>query len=143
MTEKQRRFCLCYAKNANATQSAIEAGYSQKTARSIGQKLLTNIDIQNELKRLAEENAQKQIADATEMQKVLTSIIRQEMEEECIVVEGCGDGVSEAVTKTKKSAHKDVLKAIDLLGRMQGAFNDKQTLNVVIPVFEGEDDLED
>jgi hypothetical protein len=51
--------------------------------------------------------------------------------------------VSEAIIKKKKSSHKDVLKAIDLLGRMQGAFENRATLNVLIPVFGGEDNLED
>lgn len=143
VTARQIAFCLAYAGSGNATQSAIEAGYSEKSARSQGQYLLTNPDIQNYLKTLQEEHASKKIADAREMQEVLTSIIRQEMEEENIVVEGCGDGVSEAVIKKKKSSHKDVLKAIDLLGRMQGAFTNQTTLNVMIPVFGGEDNLED
>ena len=143
MTAKQIAFCLAYAGSGNATQSAIEAGYSEKTAKSQGQRLLTVVDVQNYLKELHEEHASKKIADAREMQEVLTSIIRQEMEEENIVVEGCGDGVSEAVIKKKKSSHKDVLKAIDLLGRMQGAYSNTATLNVLIPVFGGEDSLED
>lgn len=143
MTARQINFCLAYAGCGNATKSAIEAGYSEKTARSQGQYLLTLPDIQSYLQKLQEENASKKIADAKEMQEVLTSIIRQEMEEENIVVEGCGDGVSEAIIKKKKSSHKDVLKAIDLLGRMQGAFENRATLNVLIPVFGGEDSLED
>lgn len=143
MTARQISFCLAYAGSGNATQSAIEAGYSEKTAKSQGQRLLTNVDVQNYLKELQQNNASNKIADAKEMQEVLTSIIRQEMEEENIVVEGCGDGVSEAVIKKKKSSHKDVLKAIDLLGRMQGAFTNQTTLNVMIPVFGGEENLED
>ena len=143
MTARQIQFCLAYAGSGNATQSAIEAGYSEKTAYSAGQRLLKNVEVQNYLKELQEQSASTKIADAREMQEVLTSIIRQEMEEENIVVEGCGDGVSEAVIKKKKSSHKDVLKAIDLLGRMQGAFSNQSTLNVVIPVFGGEADLED
>lgn len=143
MTARQISFCLAYAGSGNATQSAIEAGYSEKTAYSAGQRLLKNVDVQNYLKELKEQNASNKIADAKEMQEVLTSIIRQEMEEENIVVEGCGDGVSEAVIKKKKSSHKDVLKAIDLLGRMQGAFTNQTTLNVMIPVFGGEENLED
>lgn len=143
MTARQISFCLAYAGSGNATQSAIEAGYSEKTAKSQGQRLLTNVDVQNYLKELKDQNASNKIADAKEMQEVLTSIIRQEMEEENIVVEGCGDGVSEAVIKKKKSSHKDVLKAIDLLGRMQGAFTNQTTLNVMIPVFGGEENLED
>ena len=143
MTARQIAFCLAYAGSGNATQSAIEAGYSEKTANEQGARLLANVSVQNYIKELQEQNASKKIADAREMQEVLTSIIRQEMEEENIVVEGCGDGISEAVIKKKKSSHKDVLKAIDLLGRMQGAFTNQTTLNVMIPVFGGEDNLED
>lgn len=143
MTSRQIRFCFAYASSGNATQSAIEAGYSERTARSQGQRLLTNVDIQNFLNQLAEERESKKIADAKEMQEVLTSIIRQELEEENLVVEGCGDGVSEAVVKTKKSSHKDVISAIDKLARMQGAYDNSSTLTLVLPVFEGEDQLED
>lgn len=143
MTARQIQFCLAYIGSGNATQSAIEAGYSKKTAPEQGARLLNNVNVQNYIKELQEQNASKKIADAREMQEVLTSIIRQEMEEENIVVEGCGDGVSEAIIKKKKSSHKDVLKAIDLLGRMQGAFENRATLNVLIPVFGGEDNLED
>lgn len=143
MTSRQIRFCFAYASSGNATQSAIEAGYSEKTARSQGQRLLTNVDIQNFLNQLAEERESKKIADAKEMQEVLTSIIRQELEEENLVVEGCGDGVSEAVIKRKKSSHKDVISAIDKLARMQGAYDNSQTLTLVLPVFEGEDQLEE
>lgn len=143
MTARQIAFCLAYAKCGNATQSAIEAGYSEKTARSQGQRVLTNVDVQNYLKELHEQNASEKIADAREMQEVLTKIIRQQMEEENIVVEGVGDGISEAKIMTKKSSHKEVLKAVDLLGRMQGAFSNTTNVNVVLPVFGGEDNLED
>ena len=53
------------------------------------------------------------------MQEVLTSIILKESEEEVIVVEGCGDGISEAVTKTKTASNQDRIRAIQLLARMQ------------------------
>ncbi|MGO1061529.1 terminase small subunit [Acinetobacter lwoffii] len=46
MTDKQRRFVDKYLIGLNAIQAAIRAGYSEKTARSIGQRLLTNVDIQ-------------------------------------------------------------------------------------------------
>ncbi|MBS1003179.1 terminase small subunit [Acetobacter thailandicus] len=47
LNDKQLRFVAEYLIDLNATQSAIRAGYSEKTARSIGQRLLTNVDIQN------------------------------------------------------------------------------------------------
>ena len=143
MTPKQKRFCLEYANSGNATESAIKAGYSQKTAYSIGQENLKKPKLQKFLQELADQMASAKIATAKEMQEVLTSIIRQELDEEVIVVEGCGDGIGEAVTKTKKPSTRDAIKAIETLAKMQGIFDTKTNVNLVIPVFGGEDDLEE
>jgi len=51
LNEKQRLFVIEYLKDFNATQAAISAGYSKKTARSIGQENLTKPDIQAEISR--------------------------------------------------------------------------------------------
>ncbi len=51
LTPKQARFLDEYLIDLNATQSAIRAGYSEKTARSIGQENLTKPDIQEELRK--------------------------------------------------------------------------------------------
>lgn len=143
MTPKQKRFCLEYANSGNATESAIKAGYSKKTAYSIGQENLKKPELQKFLQDLAEQMASQKIATAKEMQEVLTSIIRQEATEEVIVVEGCGDGISEAVTKTKKPSTRDAIKAIETLAKMQGLFDTSTNVNLVIPVFSGEEDLEE
>lgn len=143
MTARQERFCQEFAKTGNATLSAINAGYSEKTAKQIGQRLLTNVDLQTRVKELQGEIKNQNIMDAREMQEHLTSIIRQESQEEVIVVEGCGDGVSEAVTKTKTPSQSDRIKAIQLLARMQGVLDSGNTVNVVVPVFGGESDLEE
>ena len=45
LTAKQARFKDEYLIDNNATQAAIRAGYSKKTAKSQGQRLLTNVDI--------------------------------------------------------------------------------------------------
>ena len=55
MTARQERFCQEFIASGNATQSAISAGYAEKTARSQGQRLLTLPSVQNYLKQLAEE----------------------------------------------------------------------------------------
>ena len=143
MTAKKIKFCLEYFRSGNATQSAKDAGYSEKTAYSSGQRLLKDVEVKSYLRELAEQNASAKIADAREMQEVLTSIIRQEMDEENLMTEFIGDGMSETVLKKKKSSHKDVLKAIDILTRMQGGYETSQGVNVVIPVFGGEDNLEE
>ncbi|SIR32519.1 terminase small subunit [Pontibacter lucknowensis] len=63
LTPKQQRFCLEYIKDSNATQAAIRAGYSSKTANEQGARLLANVSIQQEVQRL-----QKQVADETGVQ---------------------------------------------------------------------------
>ena len=143
MNAKQKRFCDEYLIDCNATQAAIRAGYSPKTAKQIGQENLTKPDIQKFLQELAEQMASQKIAKAKEMQEVLTSIIRQELDEEVIVVEGCGDGISEAVIKKKKPSTRDAIKAIETLAKMQGLFDTSTNVNLVIPVFSGEEDLEE
>lgn len=60
LTAKQRRFVSEYLKDMNATQAAIRAGYSAKTAKSIGQENLTKpaiaAAVQNATARVAERN---------------------------------------------------------------------------------------
>lgn len=45
LTAKQRAFADEYLTDANATQAAIRAGYSQRTAYSQGQRLLKNVEV--------------------------------------------------------------------------------------------------
>lgn len=52
LTVKQDNFCKEFIVGFNATKAAIRAGYSEKTARSQGQRLLTNVDIQKRIKQL-------------------------------------------------------------------------------------------
>lgn len=47
MNAKQKRFCDEYLIDCNATQAAIRAGYSPKTAKQIGQENLTKPDLKN------------------------------------------------------------------------------------------------
>jgi phage terminase small subunit len=143
MTARQERFCQEFAKTGNATLSAFNAGYAKNSANEQGARLLANDSIMNRIRELQNEIKNQNIMDAREMQEVLTSIIRQDSEEEVIVVEGCGDGVSEAVTKTKTPSQADRIKAIQLLARMQGVLDSGNTVNVVVPIFGGEDRLED
>lgn len=143
MTARQERFCQEFAKTGNATLSAKNAGYAESSARQQGDRLLSNDDIQNRIKELTGEIKNQNILDAREMQEYLSAIIKQESEEEVIVVEGCGDGVSEAVTKLKKPSQSDRIKAIQLLARMQGILDAGNTVNMVVPIFGGEDQLED
>ena len=55
MTPKQTLFVEFYLTNPNATEAAIKAGYSKKTAKSQGQRLLTNVDIRKRLEKRVED----------------------------------------------------------------------------------------
>lgn len=143
---KQEAFCLHYAKTGNATESYKQAGYTAKTANAIyanANRLLKNDKVKVRLAELAEEMASDKIANIREVQERLTAILRMEQDEEQVVVEGCGDGVSEARTVKRKAQLKDVLKAGELLAKMQGGFDNKLQVEVTVPVFGGDDALED
>lgn len=135
---RQEKFCLEYAKCGNATESAKKAGYAEKTSYSIGQRLLKKVEVQDRLAELAEEAKNNAIADIQEMQKTLTEIIRQQMKEEVIIVEGCGDGYSEARKMTKTASLKDIVSAINTLGKMQGAFSEKVQIDMLPVIIKGE-----
>ena len=141
LTAKQKKFCLEYAKSENATQAAIKAGYSKKTARSVGNENLTKPDIQSELERVskktkkaADAKIKNSIADAAEIQSILSAILRGDITEEAIVVEDEGGGISRAQTKEKRPSFKDRISAADKLARMQGAYNDKLQVSGALPV---------
>jgi len=59
LTPKQKRFCEEYVIDSNATKAAERAGYSKKTARSQGQRLLTKVDISKQITKLQSELAKK------------------------------------------------------------------------------------
>jgi phage terminase small subunit len=57
LNDKQEAFCREYVVDLNSAQAAIRAGYSEKTARTIGSKLLTNIDISEKIQSLSDKHA--------------------------------------------------------------------------------------
>ncbi|MBT9676748.1 terminase small subunit [Levilactobacillus brevis] len=112
LTVKQQKFADNYIKSGNATQSAIDAGYSKSTSRSIGQENLTKPDIKNYIKdKLAKIESHK-IMDATEALQLLTSIARGETKETVISSTPFGTTEDEktADLKTRISAMKEILK---------------------------------
>lgn len=144
LNERQMRFVDEYMIDLNATQAAIRAGYSVKTAYSQGQRLLKHVELKTEIERRTEQMRSEKVADAQEIMEYLTSVMRGESEAEVVVVEGCGEGFSSARTMQKAPDEKEKLKAAELLGKRYGMFNDKLNVDGVIPVvISGGDELED
>lgn len=130
LTAKQQRFCDEYLIDLNATQAAIRAGYSKRSARQIADKNMSKDYIREYIdKRLAEKETEL-IADQDEVLKYLTSVLRGESQSTEIVVEGIGEGCSEARTIQKEPSEKDRLKAAELLGKRYGIYTDKVEADV-------------
>lgn len=140
MTSRQERFCNEYLIDCNATQAAIRAGYSEKTARQIGQRLLTDVDIKAYIDKQMGALQDKTIASAEEVMKYLSSVIRGESKSS--VLSMCGDGCQEVIEKTPDE--KERLKAAELLGKRYGIYSDKINVTGAIPVvIDGGEDLEE
>ena len=140
MTERQKRFCDEYLIDMNATQAAIRAGYSKKSAKSIGQENLTKPDISAYIREQLDAIHNQKTADAQEVIEYLTAVMRGEHTEQALQL--IGDGV-QTICDIDVSA-KDRLKAAELIGKRYGIFTDKTDLNVMQPiVISGGEALED
>lgn len=81
LNERQKAFCEYYAASFNATESAKKAGYSQKTAYSIGQENLKKPEIQKYLAELTEKMKSSRIATLEEVYEYLSETMRDGVEE--------------------------------------------------------------
>jgi phage terminase small subunit len=118
LTEKQRRFVDYYIETGNASEAARRAGYSEKTAGWIGQENLQKPTIKAAIDARLKDLEDKRIAKADEVLQFLTSTLRGEVKEEHVVVEGTGEGRSDArIIKVQVSARDRLDAAKSLLKR--------------------------
>lgn len=112
LTLKQRKFVDNYIETGNATQSALEAGYSKRTARAIGQENLTKLDIKNYINEQVQAVESKKIAKSDEVLKYYTSVLRGEALESVVVTTAYSVHTVEKPPdiKTRMSAGKELMK---------------------------------
>lgn len=103
MTPKQKAFCDYYLISFNATESAKKAGYSEKTARSIGVENLTKPVIKAYLAERMQKLDNNRIASIEEVLEKITSVMRNDL-----------------------SKNFEILKACELLGKRYGLWLDNQ-----------------
>ncbi|KZU10284.1 terminase small subunit [Lactiplantibacillus plantarum] len=112
LTPKQRKFADEYIKSGNAADAARKAGYSKRSARSVGQENLTKPDIKKYIDEQMAEIESSKIADAKEVMEFYTRVLRGE-ELETVVV-GTADGAESIerppTTKDKTAVAKEILK---------------------------------
>lgn len=104
LTPKQQRFVEEYLVDLNATQAAIRAGYSAKTARAQGQRMLTKVDIEEAIQAA---QAKRSVRVQCTQDSVLEGIIRCTQASE------------------KAEDYRTALKGYELQGRHLGMFTDK------------------
>lgn len=146
LTEKQKAFCDYYIESLNATESYKKAYPNCKkdaTARTNSSKLLTNTNIKKYIDEQLQQMQSNRIADATEILEYLTKGMRQELEEEVVVMVNKGEFTSEPQTVKKKISIKDSNKCAELLGKRYGLYTEKIEADVNQVIFVGEDNLED
>lgn len=118
MTEKQKIFADEYLIDLNATRAykiAYPSTKKDSVAAQAGSRMLRNVKVKKYIDEKLQEIHDKKTADIKEVMEYLASVLRGESESEEIVVEGIGDGCSEARAMKKKPSEKDRLKAADLI----------------------------
>lgn len=126
LTVKQQKFADYYIELGNATEAAIKAGYSKKTATVIGAENLTKPYVKAYIEKRMEELKSERVADQQEILEYLTSVMRGEATGTELV--GKGKGYQEVQQEPPSIAEKT--KAAELLGKRYMMFTDRQQVNV-------------
>lgn len=115
LTPKRKAFADAYLANGmNATQAAVEAGYSEKTARSQGNRLLTFVDVQDYIRGRTEAMSKERVVSGDEVLAFLSDVMSGEAKETKLVTVGGGAKPVEYVSQ------KNQLKAAEVLARCHG-----------------------
>lgn len=118
LTKKERIFADEYVKTTNGTQSAITAGYSEKTASVTASKMLRKPKVRQYIDAIMSERSKDTIATADEVLEYLTRVVRGEEKD------AFGLDVSVA----------DKTKAAELLGKRHMLFTDKVKLSAEVEI---------
>lgn len=131
LTLKQKQFADEYIRTGNAYQSAINVGYSEKYAKARSHKMLENVGINQYIDENLEIIQKESIAEADEIMRYLTRVLRAEEKEEILVY--VGNGMQEI--QTIRPSAKDRIKAAELLGKRYRMWTEKQEIEITTPIF--------
>lgn len=162
LSEQRQRFVDEYLIDLNGTQAAIRAGYSVKTAQEQSSRLLSNVMVQGAISIAMAERSKRtginQDRVVLELAKMALVKMTDIVDSQGRIKEGATDDdlaciesvkYKESESDTGSSVEREVkiaskLKALELLGKHLGMWNDKLDVNITQPiVITGEDTLED
>lgn len=127
MTESQKRFADEYVINPNATEAYLKAYPNIKkydVAKSAGSRLLTNVDVKAYIDERLEKLKSERVADQQEVLEFLTAVMRGEITEPLLVLDGEG---YQRIVDAKPSVATRRASAVDL-GKRYGLFVDRQEI---------------
>ena len=124
LTAKQQKFCEEYMVDMNATQAAIRAGYSKKTAHAIGSENLSKPIVSEQIATLREEQASRTLVDADYVIKGLLQVHGRCMQEEAVMD-------ADGPTGEFKFEHSGANRSLELLGKHLGMFATKLDIRAV------------
>lgn len=124
LTPKQKAFCDYYIETGNATEAAVKAGYSKKTARVIGQENLLKPALKTYIDERMKQKDNERIASQNEILEFLTKVMRGEVTEQVPIIM---QEEFEMVDKTPSV--KDRTKAAELLGKRYMMWTEKHSVD--------------
>lgn len=141
--KRHEKFCHEYIKDMNAKQAAIRTGYSEKTAKMQGSRLMTYDDIKSRIAELREAYLDENIMTAKQVEYELTRIALGLSNEKQVVIEGTGEGRSEARIIDKPPDEKSRLKALELMAKRHRILSGDTTIDIKPVLIVGGDDIAD
>ena len=141
--KRHEKFCHEYIKDMNATQAAVRTGYSKKTAKMQGSRLMTNDDIKLRVAELRDAYLDENIMTAKQVEYELTRIALGLSTEKTVVIEGQGDGWSTARIMDKPPDERSRLKALELMAKRHRILSGDTTIDVQPVIIVGGDDIAD
>lgn len=141
--KRHEKFCHEYIKDMNATQAAIRTGYSKKTAKMQGSRLMTNDDIKLRVAELRDAYLDENIMTAKQVEYELTRIALGLSTEKTVVIEGQGEGWSTARIMDKPPDERSRLKALELMAKRHRILSGDTTIDVQPVIIVGGDEIAD
>lgn len=146
MNERQKHFADEYIISKNATQSAIVAGYSEKTAYSIGQRLLKNVEISEYIKKRTEELFDERSMTIAEALAISASIARGDVQKgysKKTVKTDDGDEITETTYEFTPSI-EERQRSVDHILKVNGAYLERKEIELSgSVVFTNESEIPD